>query len=342
MDLVVRRRAASSSRRASKATIPSACARRSPISNVTAWRLWPSSTTPSEQRRRCPEDGAGPAGWKRDLTADRRPRDQRGRRVHRQRAAAMLDLQLSAWSRLWTARGMTYGLTVFATADEVPVETSSAIQEALHELLDNVDRHGARGGLVHVDASVSEDFLVFELRNHLEWSPRGASREGSRYGAARATTAPRHIDGTITLRQSHPSSTAQRCGCRYWAPSHQPCRSDGPAVDQPRGAGRALAVSRLSRFSVGDCDRHAGDVCSGPPRCRGSRRLPGCGHGGGLWLRAPSPTRRAAQHSSPDALSWTLAACSIAIVASAVMPQAVRYQQHPPGPRLSPAGARLA
>ena len=241
---------------------------------------------------------------------------------------AMMDLQLSAWSHLWTAREMTYRLTVSAAADEVPVRSLSAIQEALQELLDNVDRHGAPGGLVRVDASVNEDFLVIELRNDLDPSPRQTVREGGGYGTARATAALRRVGGTIRLRREpdgqhsatlrlpllHPETSASA--------HHMDLRSTNHAAQVARWLSVAFRAFRWAS-AIGMLATSALDL----PDAEGRTAFP-------VALVAVAAVevllhRAGLRGERPDAQRWTLAACSIAIVASALMPQADLYQSAP-------------
>lgn len=241
---------------------------------------------------------------------------------------AMLDLQLSAWSHLWTARGMTYSLTVSAAADEVPVRMLSAIREALHELLDNVYHHGAPGGLVRVDGSVSEDFLVIELRNDLDRSPREAVREGGGYGTARATAALRRVGGTITLRQEpagQHSATLRlpllRADTAATA-DQMDLRSTNHAAQVARWLSVAFRAFRWAT-AIGMLATSAWDLPDGEGRVAFPIALVAAGAVELLLHRAGLRGMR------PDALRWTLAACLVAIVASAVMPQADRYQSAP-------------
>ncbi len=238
---------------------------------------------------------------------------------------AMLGLQLSSWSHLWTAREMTYVLAVSAAADEIAVPVLEAVQRALVEVLDNVDRHGALGGVVRIDAAVVEDFLVIDLHNDLDPSPRRPTREGTGFGKSSAASALRGVGGTIAFR-----TEAGRRHCATLTVPLLRAQSAASADELDlRSTNHAAQVSRWLSSAFRSFRRVAalGMLAAAAADLPGSQGR----------LAAPAAVvaaitaelllaRAGLRGERSGAMRWVIAASATAIAASALMPQADRYQ----------------
>lgn len=241
---------------------------------------------------------------------------------------AMLALQLRAWSHLWTAGGMAYELSVSDAADEVAVDILRAVKVAVDEQLDNIHRYGAPGGLVRVVAEVLDDFLVVEMRNASHASPVDSVREGLGYGTSIAAAALRRVAGTIYR-------SADGHGGHSTELTVPLLRTVRPLSMDHLDLGSTNHAAQVAQWlSVGfrafRCMTAIGMVASS------ALDLPDRQRAFGTPLAVVAVVsvellfaRAGLRGERMNTKRWAWAACAVAIVTSAVLPQADRYQSAP-------------
>lgn len=238
---------------------------------------------------------------------------------------SMLQLQLSSWSHLWTVREMRYMLEVSEGADRVSVDILRTVQQALAELLDNVDRHGAPGGLVCVSASVVDDFLVLELENAVSSSPRRPQREGHGYGTISVAATLRPMGGTIKLG----AQSDQRHRITLRLPLLQADQPEGGGLLDLRSTNHGAVVAqwlsvalRSSRWVTGAM--MLASTALDLPDGQGRLGVPVAVIA--LVVVELLLARAGLRGERSDSTAWVVAASGVAILTSAFLPQADKYQ----------------